>query len=87
MRGLTRRHRKKVPDTLRYAGTSGLSRREYDDLADTVLAVLSNPGDNPARGPEIDRLVAAGRMIDAIALIRAQKGLGLTEAKEAVEEI
>lgn len=68
--------------------TSGISRREYDDLANAVLAVLSNPDASPTqRGPEIDRLIAAGRMIDAIAWIRAQKGLGLAEARTLVEEI
>jgi len=68
-------------------GTSSINRQESDNLADAVLAIISAPGDSRARGSEIDRLSAAGQIIDAIALVRAQKGLGLAEAKMLVEEI
>jgi hypothetical protein len=67
--------------------TSSIRKQEYVDLADAVLAVLSRPHAEPAGETEIDRLVAAGYTIDAIALVRAQKGLGLAEARALVDKI
>lgn len=67
--------------------TSSIRRQEYVDLADAVLAILSGPHEGLAGGAEIDRLIAAGRTIDAIALVRAQKGLGLAQATALVEKI
>jgi hypothetical protein len=66
--------------------TSSMRKQEYVDLADAVLAILSRPHEQSA-GAEIDRLIAAGRTIDAIALVRAQQGLGLAEARALVETI
>jgi len=68
-------------------GTSSIRKQEYVDLADAVLAILSKPHQGPAGGTELDRLVAAGRTLDAIALVRAQQGLGLAEAKALVDRI
>lgn len=68
-------------------GTSSIRKQEYVDLADAVLAILSQPQGRSAGGAEIDRLVAAGRTVDAIALVRAQKGLGLAEARALVDKI
>lgn len=67
--------------------TSSMRKQEYVDLADAVLAVLSRPHRESTGEGEIDRLVAAGRTIDAIALARAQKGLGLAEARALVDKI
>lgn len=67
--------------------TSSIRKQEYVDLADAVLAILSKPHEGLAGETEIDRLIAAGRTIDAIALVRAQQGLGLAEATARVDEI
>lgn len=37
--------------------------------------------------PEVERLLIARQKIEAIKIIRAQKGLGLKEAKEYVEAV
>lgn len=68
-------------------GTSSIRKQEYLDLADAVLAVLSQPHGGSAGGGEIDRLIAAGRTIEAMALVRAHQGLGLAEARALVDKI
>ena len=43
--------------------------------------------DAPGRNATVAELMAAGRKIDAIKLYRAQHGVGLKEAKDAVEAL
>ncbi len=73
--------------TIPLTGTHSSSKQEYERLAEAVLAVLSRPDNTPKTEDEVAGLIAAGRMIDAVALIRAEKGLGLLEARELAAEI
>jgi len=74
---------------------TGLGLKEAKDLVDAMergAAVSILPGtDSPAFHGDVDsearRLVAAGKVIDAIKLVRAQKNLGLKEAKDYVERL
>lgn len=68
-------------------GTFGYDKKDYQQLADTILAVLAMPHRTPESEDEVSRAIAAGRMIEAVNLIRARKGLGLTEARNLADEI
>jgi len=73
--------------TIPLTSSHSSDKREYEKLAETILAVLSLPDKTPNTEDEVAGLIAAGRMIDAVALIRAEKGLGLLEARELAAEI
>jgi ribosomal protein L7/L12 len=74
---------------------TGLGLKEAKDLVDAMergAAVSIQPGtDSPVFHGDVDsearRLVAAGKVIDAIKLVRAQNNLGLKEAKDYVERL
>lgn len=51
---------------------------------DETIAMPSAAGAT-AEAPSVESLVLAGRKIDAIKQLRAEKGLGLREAKEEVD--
>jgi hypothetical protein len=63
------------------------SRREQDfrELAERVREVLGMP--MQSQEDEAARLVAAGRMIDAVALIRKRDGVDLATARAAAERL
>ncbi len=55
-------------------------------IADRVRAFLGQSSEQ-AHVQEVERLVASGRKVDAIRLLREEQGLGLTEAKQRVDEL
>lgn len=72
---------------LALTGTHSSSREDYDDIAAAIRALVHGTVPAVAQSDEVTRLVAAGRLIDAVSVLRAQQGLGLTEARMAVDEI
>lgn len=48
---------------------------------------LTPPAPTTDASPEVAELVASGRTIEAIRLHREQTGLGLAEAKDAIERL
>ena len=72
-----------LPLSSQHASTEG----EYRDLAARVREVLALPEKASDSGDEVRRLVAAGRTIDAVSLLRERDGLDLTAARAAVREI
>ena len=73
--------------TIPLTGSHSSNKQEYEGLVATILSVLTLPHRTPKSEDEIGGLIAAGRMIDAVALIRARKGLDLSQARELAEEI
>lgn len=67
--------------------TYGRNKQEYEKLVATVMRILSQSARIDGGDTDVRRLIAAGQMIDAVSLIRAQKGIGLTEAKALAEKI
>jgi hypothetical protein len=67
--------------------THGTSRSEYDAVAEAILAVLSRLAKPAEPRDEVRQLVAVGGMVDAVARIRAERGVGLTEARAIAAEI
>ena len=72
---------------VRLTATSGTAKHEYDKLAEAILDLLAKPDATPDSKDEISRLIAGGRIVEAISLARAQRGLSLAEAKALVAEI
>lgn len=54
--------------------------REGERAADAFASL------SPSVQTDVDRLLAAGKKIEAIKLIREQTGMGLKESKEAAEQ-
>jgi hypothetical protein len=73
--------------SIRLTGTSSLNKREYEELANAILAILAAPDEGLSQEGEVDRLVAAGRMIDAVTLIRREQGVGLAEARKMTDDL
>jgi hypothetical protein len=72
----------------------GASARSRGNMLATRLASTAMPSNVGANvlpdatfEEEVRRLVAAGKLIEAIKLYRARAGCGLKEAKDAVERI
>lgn len=74
-------------EILHLSATRSLHRPDYEHICNAVLAVLTGSGSTLKAGDPVERLVAGGRMIEAVALIRAQRGIGLMEARQAAQEI
>lgn len=55
-------------------------------IADRIRLVMGQ-GSGPSPTQEVERLVASGRTIDAIRVLREGQGLSLTEAKLRVDEL
>jgi hypothetical protein len=68
-------------------GSFGRDQREYQRLADAIFDVLAMPAKAASAEDEIQRLVAAGRMIEAVTMFRAQSGLGLAEALNRADQL
>lgn len=64
---------------------TSLKAEDFADLLSTVRGALGLTS-TQERGQVVD-LVAAGRIVDAVALLRRQRGVSLAEAKSAVEAI
>lgn len=73
----------------RYTATlmtrSGSQKPEYDALADSVRAVVGLPA--AAADAAIQQLVSAGRIVDAVTLLRAQRGIDLATARTLAEQM
>lgn len=67
------------------SATFNRDAREYEQVAEKVLEALAAPRDTA--GPTVERLVAAGQIIDAIALVRRERGLDLAAAQAAVSDL
>jgi ribosomal protein L7/L12 len=73
----------------------GLDLKDAKDLVDAMEHGAPIPMEDAAPSPEamdnvdseVRELVSAGKLIDAIKLVREQKGLGLKEAKAYVEQL
>lgn len=63
------------------------SESEYRDLVAKVRKVLALPEKAPDGDDEVRRLIAAGRTIDAVSLVRERDGLDLSAAHAAVRRI
>ena len=80
---------KKIEAIKRYRAETGVGLKE----AKEVIEGVQNPVKAPATLPpeslkqEVVEMLQANRKIGAIKLYREQTGMGLKEAKEAVEEI
>lgn len=74
-------------ETLQLSATHSIHKPDYEHICDAVLAVLTRGGSTPMVGDPIERLIAGGRMIEAVALIRAQRNVGLAQARQAAQEI
>jgi hypothetical protein len=59
----------------------------YSTMRDAVIEVVFGDGKKPAAPDPIRMLVKEGRIIDAVAMLRARDGLDLTTARARVEEI
>lgn len=66
-------------------GSSGSYKPEYDALADSVRAVVGLPAADADAA--IQQLVSAGRIVEAVALLRAQRGIDLAAARAVVEQM
>ena len=71
--------------TVPLTSTFGRDPREFQRVADAALDVLASQG-NVAR-PGVEQLVAAGRIIDAVAWLRRERGLDLAAARAVIEEL
>lgn len=66
-------------------GSSGSHKPDFDALADCVRAVVGLPvADADAA---VQQLVSAGRMVEAVTLLRAQRGIDLATARALVEQM
>jgi len=78
------RHRAMVrtaTDTLPLSLTEGPQKSDYEALCAEVLALLTRSEAAPVKRTPVEQLMLAGRLIDAVALIRAERGVSLTEAR------
>ena len=74
---------------------TGLGLKEAKDLVDamgrgapvSIVARTSSHASGSNLDDEARRLVATGNLIEAVKLVRAQKNLGLKEAKDYVERL
>lgn len=66
-------------------GTFGRDPREFQRVADAALDVLTSQS-SVAR-PGIEQLVAADRIIDAVAWLKRERGLDLAAARAVIEEL
>ena len=61
-------------------------RQQWEDVAHAVAVVLGRPTES-LRPLTVEDLVASGRVIEAIALARRERGLDLTAAKALVDSM
>jgi hypothetical protein len=59
----------------------------YSAIRDTVLEVVFADSKKPAAPDPVRMLAKAGRIIDAVAMLRARDGLDLTTASKRVDEL
>jgi hypothetical protein len=57
----------------------------YEGMRDTLVKAIFAGGAAPPAADPVRSLLSAGRMIDAIGLLRTRDGLGLTEARAKAE--
>ena len=63
------------------------SEARYNAMRDAILDVVFADGKKPAAADPIRMLVNEGRIIDAMAMLRARDGLDLTTARARVDEM
>lgn len=68
-------------DTLPLSLSEGPEKSDYEALCAEVLALLTRSEAAPLKRTAVEQLLLAGRLIDAVALIRAERGVDLTEAR------
>jgi hypothetical protein len=59
----------------------------YSGMREAVLDAVFKVAQRPTTEDPISALVKAGRVIDAVAIIRMREGLSLTEARARVAEL
>lgn len=64
---------------------NGDNNRHLEDVAKAIRAVLGSSGD--LADDSLRSALAAGRLIDAVAIARSTRGLALAEAKTLVDEM
>lgn len=83
---------RKIEAIKRYREQTGLGLRQAKEVVDALEQELFMPGSTSSRAAEdpdeeVRRFVLEGRKIEAIKRYREQTGLGLREAKEAVDAL
>jgi hypothetical protein len=63
------------------------SQQRYHAMRDAVLEAVLADGKRPAAPDPVRMLAKAGRIIDAVAMLRARDGLDLTTASKRVDEL
>jgi hypothetical protein len=63
------------------------SQARYNAMRDAVLEAVFGDGKRPAAPDPVRMLVKEGRIIDAVAMLRARDGLDLTTASKRVDEL
>lgn len=76
-----------VAGTLPLTMSEGSDLKAYEALRQEVLALLGRHGVTTEPSTLVERLVADGRLIDATAAIRAERGVDLATARAMVDAI
>lgn len=74
-------------ETMQLSATRSIHRADCERICDAVLSALTR---GRAKFPPVDpieRLITGGRMIEAVAFIRSQCGVGLMEARQMAQKI
>jgi ribosomal protein L7/L12 len=94
VRSLSSGHKTELPAKIeaikRYRELHNVSLKEAKEAVEAQLGgqqTAARPQCEPSATDDVQALVAAGNMIGAIKLYRQQTGVGLKEAKEAVERM
>lgn len=74
-------------ETLPLSLSEGYDHADCQALCEAVLKTLGRDGATPSTQSRIEQALRSGRLIDAVSMIRAQRGVSLAEARRIAEEM
>lgn len=74
-------------ETLPLSLSEGTDKADSQALCDAVLKLLGRESTAPSAQSRIEHALRAGRLIDAVSMIRADRGVDLAEARRLAEEV
>lgn len=74
-------------ETLPLSTSEGADKADSQALCDAVQAIVMRDAKAPDAQTQVERTIRAGRLVDAVAMIREHRGVSLAEARRIAEDM